>query len=233
MASSHVLKQFLKEADIKKVAETARSITEAASHFGMNNAKFKKFASLYIDEKTGLNYYELIKDRKHDGAIKVKYDSVYKKNKKVKKIDLKLIVEGYKRNTLSENQLKFYLITNGFKKQCCEECGYDTKRSIDYKVPLKLVFRDGKKHNGKLDNIEFICFNCHFIKYPDFKKDADEIYSNEINDIGNVKEETIRIVDTSVKEIDIDFQKIKLPKKTETINSDDLFEFVPNKNVLK
>lgn len=54
------------------------------------------------------------------------------------------------------------LIKYGYKKDCCERCGYDDKR-IDGKTPLLINFRDGDKYNSKLDNVEILCYNCYYI----------------------------------------------------------------------
>lgn len=225
-------KNFITVDDLIDVAERVTTLREARLIFGMSAAKFKKFASLHKDYETGLNFYELIRQKKNKGNIKLKYTPIVKKLKKLKKFDLKLVLEGNRRNQLPTDQLKFLLISNGYKKQVCETCGFETKREIDYKVPLKLIYKDNKKLNGKLENLEFICYNCHFLKYPNYKlSEEDNFYDTSVN-VSNVQ---------TVSDIDMDdFEKelLKIKNRQKDLEKEnkkddyDPYEFVVNKKLI-
>jgi len=75
-------------------------------------------------------------------------------------------IEHYIKGEKDHQNPKTYLeqlVRYGYKKECCERCGYDDKR-LDGKVPLLIHFRDGNKYNSKLENIEILCYNCYYIK---------------------------------------------------------------------
>lgn len=52
----------------------------------------------------------------------------------------------------------------------CNSCGFDNKttdeRSGETIYPLVLNFINGNEKDCKLTNLELLCYNCHFIKYP-------------------------------------------------------------------
>lgn len=54
------------------------------------------------------------------------------------------------------------LVKYGYKKDCCEVCGYERKR-IDGRSPLLLHFLDNNRKNHKLENIKLICYNCFYV----------------------------------------------------------------------
>ena len=232
------LQKLLTINDLIAVADEVTTLKEASMRVGMSLGQFKKFARNFKDPATDINFYELIRSKKNKGNQKTKYNRIVRKVKKPKNLDLKLVTEGYKRNLLKEHELKFYLISGGYKKQVCETCGYDQKRGIDYKAPLKLLFKDGKTYNGKLDNLEFICYNCHFLHHPNHKVMEDIIYDTDINNISIVSDKPV--IDSSI-DID-DFEKIvkryKSEKKMLTNNDvkidfDDPYAFVTNKKLIE
>lgn len=55
------------------------------------------------------------------------------------------------------------LVRYGYKKDCCEVCGYDRKRP-DGKAPYLLHFLDDNRYNHKLENIQFLCYNCYYVE---------------------------------------------------------------------
>lgn len=230
---------FITIDDLISVSERVTTLKEARLSLGMTATRFKKFASLHKDFETELNFYELIKQKKNKGNIRVKYTPIVKKLKKLKKFDLKLVLEGNKRNQLPNDQLKLFLITGGYKKQVCETCGFETQREIDYKVPLKLIYKDKKKYNGKLENLEFICYNCHFLKHPNYKlSEDDEFYDTATSNMSNQLPNGKTII--SNMEIDMDdFEKELLKIKNrqkdlskETKKDYDPYEFVTNKKLI-
>ena len=56
-------------------------------------------------------------------------------------------------------KLKLKLIKDGIKTEQCEIC-----KLIEWngqKIPLELHHIDGNRHNNKLNNLKFLCPNCH------------------------------------------------------------------------
>ena len=73
------------------------------------------------------------------------------------------IMEGRAPKTfLSGKTFKLRLIAEGFLKEECCRCQYHERRVLDEKVPLILHYIDGNKRNWKLENVEFLCYNCYF-----------------------------------------------------------------------
>lgn len=237
--NQRLFKKFITINDLIDVAERVTTLKEARLHFDLSVTKFKKFASMYKDEETGLNFYELIRQKKNKGNIKIKYTPIVKNSRKLKKVDLKLVLEGHRRNTIPEEQLKFFLISGGYKKQVCETCGFETKRNVDYKVPLKLIFKDKRKFNATLENLEFICYNCHFLHHPNYKLlNEDEFYDTSINNVSNQLPNGKVIEansDLDLEEFDKELERIKFRQKIseKEIKKDyDPYEFVVNKKLI-
>lgn len=59
--------------------------------------------------------------------------------------------------------LKNRLITAGLLEERCAICGYNEKRMVDKRSPLRLVNRNGKLTDLRLSNLELVCLNCDFL----------------------------------------------------------------------
>jgi hypothetical protein len=78
------------------------------------------------------------------------------------------ILEGVVSTTLiSMKEVKMRLISEGYIKEECSSCGYKNKRNIDQKVPLLVHYVDGNKRNWRLENLQFLCYNCYYIHIGD------------------------------------------------------------------
>lgn len=233
-------KNFLTKNDLINVANDVTTLKEARLRLGMSLSKFRKFAQLYLDEETGLDYYELIRRKKNKGNVKIRYTPIVKQSHKPKRFELKLILEGFKRNILPDEKLKFFTISGGWKPQICETCGFEQKRSVDYKVPLKLLFKDGKRYNGKLENLEFICYNCHFLHHPNYKLIDEDFYDVSVNTVSNKIDEKRELIDTKedLEDFDKVLQRVNLKniKKQQEQNLEKDYSnpylFVTNKNLI-
>lgn len=60
-------------------------------------------------------------------------------------------------------KLKKRLLSSGFKKQKCEECGWH-KRTADGRIPLELDHINGCVTDNRLINLRILCPNCHSLK---------------------------------------------------------------------
>jgi 5-methylcytosine-specific restriction endonuclease McrA len=56
-------------------------------------------------------------------------------------------------------QFKIRLIREGYKEDKCEKCGISEWKGK--RLSIQVHHKDGNKDNNKLENIEFLCPNCH------------------------------------------------------------------------
>lgn len=72
------------------------------------------------------------------------------KGKKRQSLEEILVKDSLYKNT---TKLKQRLIDSGLKKNCCEKCGFTTK--------IELHHINGDPSDNRLENIQFLCPNCH------------------------------------------------------------------------
>jgi Zn finger protein HypA/HybF involved in hydrogenase expression len=68
------------------------------------------------------------------------------------------IFEGTR--TMKSYNLKNRLISEGYKKSKCEECGISETWNGKF-LTLELDHIDGNNRNNSLDNLKILCPNCH------------------------------------------------------------------------
>lgn len=165
-----------------------RSNKAAARYLSVSYPTYREWAKLYTDPKTGKNLFESHKNQSGKGVPKF----LRAKGKDPALLD---IIEGrVNPASFSPKKLKTRLIAEGFLKESCYYCGFSEKRVTDEKMPLILNFKDRNKKNYKKENIEMICYNCHYLYVGDvfsqkqlngledhlqvFKSDIDKIESH-------------------------------------------------------
>lgn len=156
----------LTEDDIRYAMSMTKSNREAAKFLRISSATYKRYAMLYTDSDSGKTLYDIHSNQHGVGVAKG--NTTYKGTK-----GLSAILEG-KHPEYSSRNLKRRIIAEGFKAECCENCGFDERRVTDYTVPLILVWKDGNKHNHHIDNLSLICYNCFYLTMGDlFMQRAD------------------------------------------------------------
>ena len=78
------------------------------------------------------------------------------------------IIEGrVDPSSFSPEKIKYRLITEGHLEEKCNCCEFQERRVLDYKMPLLLHFKDNNKKNYRIENIQFLCYNCYYLSIGD------------------------------------------------------------------
>ena len=137
--------------------DKTKSVKAAARYLNCSYHHLKRYMKLYVDEETGKTLFDKHKNQQGKGIPKFLRASG-------KEPALMDIIEG-KINpaSFSPDKLKYRLTTEGYLEECCGNCGFQEHRVTDHKVPLILHFKDKNKLNYRLENIQFLCYNCYFL----------------------------------------------------------------------
>ena len=150
-------KRDLTEATIRNAMKHTQSNFQAARYLNITIETYRKYAKMYIDQETGKNLYELHKNNTGKGIKKFKWH----KECSIERINEIVTSDSYR--AVNQQKLKDRLIYEGILKLECYKCNHNEKRVIDFKQPLILSFKDGNKHNWKIENLEMLCYNCYFL----------------------------------------------------------------------
>jgi len=121
------------EDEIKKTIEGAASYSEAAAILGVHIKTVCSWA-----KKVGI-----LSSRRQRTA---------------NSYDLQDILDG-KHPQYPTSHLAKRLVSEGIKEWKCEEC--QNTKWLNQKIPLDLDHKDGDNHNHKIENLRFLCPNCH------------------------------------------------------------------------
>jgi 5-methylcytosine-specific restriction endonuclease McrA len=138
----------LLESEIRDIQTKARSAAEAARLLGVAYNTYKKYAKLYnifdeLKNPYGVGIRKGAPDRGGHHALDDILDGKYPEYPAWK--------------------LKRRLLLSGYMEEKCNNCGFEERRVVDYRVPLVLDFLDENKKNFKYDNLRMLCFNCAFL----------------------------------------------------------------------
>lgn len=153
-------RKFLsKEVCLAAMSKT-RSNRAAARYLHVSFPHYKKYAKLYKDEKTGKTLWEVHKNEAGKGIPK--YASG--KSKRGQEPPLMDILEGrVPIHHFTPKKLKIRIIQEALLEEKCSHCGFEERRIQDFRVPLVLQHKNGDKEDFRLDNLEFMCYNCSFL----------------------------------------------------------------------
>lgn len=147
----------LTESAIRNAMKHTQSNLQAARYLNITIETYRKYAKLYVDRETGKTLYELHKNRDGIGISRIKW----RKELSLEKLEKIITSDSYR--AFNQQKLKARLVYEGILRQECYRCGHCEKRVVDYKQPLILSFKDGNKHNWRLNNLEMLCYNCYFL----------------------------------------------------------------------
>ena len=145
----------LSKEDIIRAMKMTKSNKAAARYLRVSYQHYKKYAKIFVDEKTGKTFFDIHLNqagkgiRKHFGTKEPLLEDL---------MSGELFVESY-----DINRYKDRLIQEGYIEETCSVCGFNEQRVNDYKTPLLVSFKDYNKRNWKLENIELLCYNHYFL----------------------------------------------------------------------
>jgi hypothetical protein len=151
-----------KESIISAMDKT-KSVRAAARYLNCSYQHIKKWMKLYVDSN-GVSLFEAHKNQSGKGIPK--FLSVSSINKKEPAI-LDIIEGRIDPSHFNPQKIKYRLITDGYLKDECCNCGFHERRVSDYKSPLILHFKDNNKQHYRLDNMEMLCYNCYYLMVGD------------------------------------------------------------------
>jgi hypothetical protein len=151
-----------KESIISAMDKT-KSVRAAARYLNCSYQHIKKWMKLYVDEN-GVSLFDAHKNQSGKGIPK--FLSVSTINKKEPAI-LDIIEGRIDPSHFNPQKIKYRLITDGYLKDECNNCGFHERRVSDYKSPLILHFKDNNKQHYRLDNMEMLCYNCYYLMVGD------------------------------------------------------------------
>ena len=149
--------KVLSERVIRNAMKHTLSNHQAARYLRMSYDTYKKYAKMYMDQESGKTLFELHKNVSGVGINRISWKDKFS----VEKLEEILNKSEYK--AFSIEKVKSRLLYEGLLRHECYRCGHSEKRVVDYKQPLILNFKNGNKHDWRFDNLEMICYNCHFL----------------------------------------------------------------------
>lgn len=148
--------------DILRAMNKTKSNLAASRYLNVSLQHYRKWAKIYEATEPGYSdLYEQHKNQCGKGVPKF----LRSKGKEPPLLDL---IEGRINGaSFNPDKIKYRLVTEGYLKEECALCGLNERRVSDYKMPILLNFRDGNKKNYKLENVEFLCYNCYYLTVDD------------------------------------------------------------------
>jgi hypothetical protein len=141
-----------------------KSVRAAARYLNVSYIHMKKWMKLYKNED-GTSLFDAHKNQSGKGIPKFLSNVPPNKKKDPALID---VIEGrIDPAHFNPQKIKYRLITEGYLKEECGNCGFHERRVSDYKIPLILHFKDKNKQHYRLENLEMLCYNCYFLMVGD------------------------------------------------------------------
>ena len=144
---------YLTEPQIRRAMEFTRSNQQAASFLKVSFPTYKKYAKMFKDVD-GVPLFDKHRNQSGRGMIKPREDD--------RKFKLDDILLG-KHPTYPKDKLFRRIIASNYIPEKCNNCGFHNKRATDLKMPLIMNHINGNNTDHRLDNIEFLCYNCYFL----------------------------------------------------------------------
>jgi hypothetical protein len=154
---------FTKEQIINAMDKT-KSVRGAARYLNCSYQHLKKWMKFYKDEATGKTLFELHKNQSGKGIPKFLSHAPFGRKEPAILDIINGVVDP---SNFDPQKIKYRLIEGGYLKEECNQCGFNERRVLDYKIPLLLHFKNGNKQNYTIGNIEMLCYNCYYLSVGD------------------------------------------------------------------
>jgi len=152
---------MLTEQQIRQAMKSTLSNHAAARYLNVSYPTYRMYAKMYNDQETGKTLFDIHSNPSGKGISKI--TETGSKEPRLQE----LLKQGMSIESYSVDKLKNRLLHEGLLTHECNRCGFGEKRVIDLKVPLLLNFKNGKKTDWTLENLEMICYNCYFLYIGD------------------------------------------------------------------
>ena len=175
----------LSEAQVRYAMQNTSSARQAAAWLHVDYKTFRKYALLYKDYETGISLFEMQKKERSKKLWVDRIKTVDETGAPKKAMTpftaaaLQDIFDG-KYPKYPRAKLVKRMLHEGLIAECCDNCGYCTRREYDLNMPLKLWYRNGDDLDLSKDNLRLLCFNCYYILAFPERKTLAELKKNSI-----------------------------------------------------
>ena len=152
----------LSKQQILAAMSQTKSNRAACRYLNVSYIHYKRYAKIY--EATEEGYPNLFEQHKNQSG---KGNPKFIPNKKKQPALLDIIEGRVPMVHFTPEKMKKRLIEEGFLKEECYMCGFHERRVSDYKIPIILHFKDKNKKNYRMENLEFLCYNCYYLSVSD------------------------------------------------------------------
>jgi len=155
------------EEKIREAMSKTTSNMKAAQYLEVSYPTYKKYAKGYVDMETGKTLFELHQNQAMKGIVgrtwvggkmRLNWDNILSQNQKATPERIQKLKDNLKQHNKLEER--------------CYRCDFDERRVEDNKCPLILNFKNGDKTDWRIQNLEFVCYNCAYLHCLDFYEDS-------------------------------------------------------------
>jgi len=170
-----------------------KSITSAARYLGVSLPTLYKYASVLCPGE--------LKNQRNLHGVGIQ---------KSKRLDLKEILTGKRKEGIDRNWLREQTIKELLLSSECSICGFNEKRVNDLKSPLVLRNKNGIFNDYRLENLELICHNCFFLYVAARKEQGKRIkYQYEYDELDKENKTPQQTLDFRKVEKEIKNKKVE------------------------
>lgn len=141
------------ENEIRHAAANTQSAAQAAAYLRVSYNTLKKYATLY-------GIWDTLKYTPEKGALTKNYATAGHPLLEILGTDEN--PQG-KYPKYERWLLKNRLIRAKLLEARCYRCSFNEERVIDKRMPLRLVYKNGKLEDIRLSNLQLLCYNCYFL----------------------------------------------------------------------
>lgn len=150
------------ESELRYGMQSCRNVAELSAFFKVGPTTVVRYLQQYYDHEHGMSLYDLFKKQKRERSKDKKLNR--KPQLSPNNAPISDIISG-KHPKYNHEKLQNRLILEGYLIEQCNICGFKGRRITDYKIPLKLAWKNKDTQDHRLENLELVCYNCYFMYY--------------------------------------------------------------------